>query len=94
MVIYSASCCYFLIVKKTPPLAALLAGTILGAIFALIFQPEVVAQVAGARSLSFTSGYKGILQAITVETSVATENEALADLFTAGGMSKMLGQFG
>ncbi len=81
----------FLIVKKTPPLAALLAGTILGAIFALIFQPEVVAQVAGVDSLSFTSGYKGILQAITVETSVATENEALADLFTAGGMSKMLG---
>ena len=81
----------FLIVKKTPPLAALLAGTILGAIFALIFQPEVVAQIAEVDSLSFTSGYKGILQAITVETSVATENEALADLFTAGGMSKMLG---
>ncbi|MDD7914952.1 Na+/H+ antiporter NhaC [Polaribacter ponticola] len=80
-----------LIVKKTPPLAALLAGTILGAIFALIFQPEVVAQVAGVDSLDFSSGYKGILQAITVETSVATENEALADLFTAGGMSKMLG---
>ena len=80
-----------LIVKKTPPLAALLAGTILGAIFALIFQPEVVAQVAGVNSLDFSSGYKGILQAITVETSVATENEALADLFTAGGMSKMLG---
>ena len=80
-----------LIVKKTPPLAALLAGTILGAIFALIFQPEVVAQVAGVNSLDFSSGYKGILQAITVETSVVTENEALADLFTAGGMSKMLG---
>ena len=31
------------------------------------------------------------MKAITVETSVATENKALADLFTAGGMSKMMG---
>jgi NhaC family Na+:H+ antiporter len=31
------------------------------------------------------------MQAITVETSVATENEALVDLFKAGGMAKMMG---
>ncbi|NCT61166.1 MAG: Na+/H+ antiporter NhaC [Flavobacteriaceae bacterium CG_4_10_14_3_um_filter_31_253] len=80
-----------LIVKKTPPLVALLAGTILAAIFALIFQPEVVAQITGVQKLNFTTAYKGILKAITVETSVATENKALADLFTAGGMSKMMG---
>ena len=81
----------FLIVKKTPPLVALLGGTILGAVFALIFQPEVVAQIAGVETLDFRSAYKGVLQAITVKTSVATENVALADLFTAGGMTKMLG---
>ncbi len=80
-----------LIIKKTPPLAALLAGTILGGIFALIFQPEVILQITGAKELTFTSAYKGIMQAITVKTAVATENAALADLFTAGGMAKMLG---
>ena len=80
-----------LIIKKTPPLIALLAGTILGGIFALIFQPHVVAQVAGVKSLDFSSAYKGVMQAITVETSVATDNEVLKDLFTAGGMKKMLG---
>lgn len=80
-----------LIVKKTSPLIALLAGTILSAIFALIFQPEVVAQITGVQELNFTSAYKGVLKAITVETSIATENKALADLFTAGGMSKMMG---
>ena len=81
----------FLIIKKTPPLIALLAGTLLGAVFALIFQPEVIAQVAGVKELDFNSAYKGVMQAITVETSVATENAALADLFTAGGMAKMMG---
>lgn len=80
-----------LIIKKTPPLAALLAGTILGGIFALIFQPEVILQITGAKELTFTSAYKGIMKAITVKTAVATENAALADLFTAGGMAKMLG---
>jgi NhaC family Na+:H+ antiporter len=80
-----------LIVKKTPPLIALLAGTILGGIFAIIFQPEVVTQITGAKELTFVAAYKGIMQAITVKTSVATENAALVDLFTAGGMSKMLG---
>ena len=81
----------FLIVKKTPPLVALLAGTILGGLFAIIFQPDVVAQITGAKELNATAAYKGIMQAITVKTSVATENAALADLFTAGGMAKMLG---
>ncbi|PHN99937.1 sodium:proton antiporter, partial [Rhodobacteraceae bacterium 4F10] len=80
-----------LIIKKTPPLIALLAGTILGGAFALIFQPHVVAQIAGVEKLNFESAYKGIMQAITVETSVATDNEVLKDLFTAGGMKKMLG---
>jgi len=81
----------FLIVKKTPPLAALLIGTLLGALFALIFQPAVVAGVTGVDSLSFESAYKGILKAITVETSVPSDNEALSDLFSAKGMSGMLG---
>ncbi|CAL2059472.1 Na+/H+ antiporter NhaC [Tenacibaculum sp. 190524A05c] len=80
-----------LIIKKTPPLIALLAGTILGGIFALIFQPQVVAQVAGVEKLDFNSAYKGVMTAITVDTSVATDNEVLKDLFTAGGMKKMLG---
>jgi NhaC family Na+:H+ antiporter len=81
----------FLIIKKTPPLAALLIGTLLGAVFALIFQPEIVAQITGAKELTFESGYKGILKAITVKTSIATDNTALNDLFSAKGMAGMLG---
>ncbi len=80
-----------LIVKKTSPLIALLIGTLLGAIAALIYQPHVVAQIAGVTDLDFISGYKGIMQAITVETAVVTDNENLNDLFSAGGMAGMLG---
>ncbi|MCK5816163.1 MAG: Na+/H+ antiporter NhaC [Flavobacteriaceae bacterium] len=80
-----------LIIKKTPPLIALLIGALLGGVFALIFQQDVVAQVAGVETLTFNAAYKGIMDALTVDIAVETENEALADLFTAGGMSSMLG---
>ena len=80
-----------MILKKTPPLMALLIGTLLGGAFALIFQPEIIAGLSGAKELSFENGYKGILNAITVSTEIATDNVALNDLFTSKGMSGMLG---
>ena len=81
----------FLIIRKTQPLIALMIGTLLGGVFAIIFQPEVVAKIAGAETLNFQSAYQGVMNAITVDTSVASENEMLADLFSAGGMYGMLG---
>lgn len=80
-----------LILKKAPPLLALLIGTLLGAIFALIFQPEIVMGLTGAKELTFESGYKGVMNAITVQTEIISENAALSDLFSAKGMSGMLG---
>ncbi|MET1259557.1 MAG: Na+/H+ antiporter NhaC [Flavobacteriaceae bacterium] len=81
----------FMIVKKAPPLLALLIGTLLGGVFALIFQPDIVARIAGSSSLDFTSAYKGILNAITVDTAIETPDPALNDLFSSGGMAGMLG---
>ena len=80
-----------LITKKTPPLIALTAGTILAAVFALFFQPQIIMNIAGATELNFNSAYKGLMTAITVNTTIVTDNEILADLFTSGGMAKMMG---
>jgi NhaC family Na+:H+ antiporter len=80
-----------MIVKKTPPLIALLAGTLLGGVVALIFQPGLVASITGANSLNFENGYKGMLTAFTTDVSISTSNEALNDLFNSGGMAGMLG---
>ena len=81
----------FLIIRKTQPLIALMIGTLLGGVFAIIFQPEIVAKIAGAETLNFQSAYQGVMNAITVDTSVASENEMLAGLFSSGGMYGMLG---
>ena len=80
-----------LIVKKVQPLIALLIGTLLGGVFAVIFQPEIINNMTGTASLSLSSAYKGVMDAITVKTSIATDNEILAELFKAKGMEGMLG---
>ena len=80
-----------LIIKKTEPLIALLAGTLLAGVVAVIAQPHIVMNVAGAESLTFNSAYKGVMNAITVDTSVETTSKELNDLFSAGGMNGMLG---
>lgn len=80
-----------LVFKKVPPLISLFIGTILGGVAALIAQPDIVAQVGGGESLNFLSGYKGIVNAMTVDSSVETSSAELNDLFSAGGMSGMLG---
>src|SRR5690606_686191 len=81
----------FLILKKAPPLMALLLGTLLGAVFALIFQPEVVKGLTESQELTFINAYQGLMNAITIETKITTSNEILNGLFSTGGMSGMLG---
>lgn len=81
----------FLIVKKTKPLIALLAGTLLGGVFALIFQSDLVTQVGGGNEVQVTSLYKGIMNAITTDISIETKYADLNDLFSSGGMKGMLG---
>ena len=80
-----------LIVRKAPPLLALLVGTLLGGLFAVLFQPQLVANAGESDALTFESGYRGVLNAITVDTAVVTDNATLNDLFTSGGMAGMLG---
>lgn len=80
-----------LIVRKAPPLIALLIGTLLGGLFALLFQKNILMEVAQADSFSLISAYKGIMDAITVSTEITTSNPLLNDLFSSGGMEGMLG---
>ncbi len=80
-----------LIIAKTKPLIALMIGSLLGGIFAVIFQPDIMLKIAGAESMNFTAAYKAIMNALTVETKIETNNATLNDLFKSKGMSGMLG---
>ena len=80
-----------MIVKKTPPLLALFVGTLLGALFALIFQSQLLLELSGSEVLDFRTVYKTILNAITVDTQIETNDLLLNELFSSGGMQGMLG---
>jgi NhaC family Na+:H+ antiporter len=81
----------FLIMKKSPPLIALFIGTLLGGLFALFFQKNILIDLADASNFNFEVAYKGIMNSITVATDIKTSNSLLNDLFSSGGMEGMLG---
>ena len=80
-----------LIVKKIQPLMALLVGTILGAIFAVIFQGAVIKSMLGLDTLTIHDAYKGVMDAIIGDIQIKTDNTTLNNLFSSGGMKGMLG---
>lgn len=80
-----------MIVKKTPPLLALFVGTILGGLFALIFQPQLLIDLSESSVLNFKTIYKSIFNAITVDNQIETNDPLLNELFSSGGMQGMLG---
>ncbi|WP_035334045.1 Na+/H+ antiporter NhaC family protein [Dokdonia sp. PRO95] len=72
-----------LIVTKTKPLIALGVGVILAAVFAFIFQPDIL-------NILSTSKTDAILTAIWTDTAIETPNETLNELFSSGGILGML----
>lgn len=78
------------IIKKTPPLPAILFGTLLGAVFALIFQPDIIRQVGGDEYRYGRTAYMTVLQSMFGTMSIDTGNAIVNELFTTEGMAGML----
>jgi len=92
-----------LIIKKIPTIPALFIGALLGGVFAVMFQPDVVVSIAGETPNYFCSSYKAILHSMALKTTdfFSAENAQINDLFEveegnrsnllkAGGMAGML----
>ncbi|MEH0157945.1 Na+/H+ antiporter NhaC [Limibacter armeniacum] len=79
-----------LIVKKMPALPALLIGSLLGGVAALVFQPDIVKTIAGTEDFAMAS-YTAIMKAMYGSISITTENEMVNELLSTSGMFGMLG---
>ena len=79
-----------MIVKKTPPIKALTVGTLLGALFAILFQPQIINELSDSSNNSIITSYKVLIDTITSDVSITTESEILNELFSTGGMIGML----
>ena len=86
-----------MIVFKAPPLLALLVGTILGGLAAIVFQQELLQTMVG-KPLNFINTYQIIMNSMTIDTVIPVEEVTLADgtaldlsgLFEQGGMMGMM----
>ncbi len=79
-----------LIVRKVPALPALLAGTLLGGLFAVIFQPEIINKISGISDNFALSAYIAVLKSMYTDVSIVTSNTMVDELLHTRGMAGML----
>jgi Na+:H+ antiporter, NhaC family len=79
-----------MIVKKVPALPALLLGALLGGLFAIIFQPEIVNVVSEVSSDYLKSSFIGVMRAMTATIQIQTDDAMITELLKAKGMAGML----
>ena len=79
-----------LIIKKTPAIPALMAGVALGALFAIVFQPQIIKEISQTDILNIKSYYKVIIDSIASDIQINTENKLMNNLLNSGGMKGML----
>jgi len=81
-----------LIVRKVPALPAILVGVLLGGVFAIIFQNELVLKIAGYENGAiWEQHFVGVMKAMFGDISVVTNNKTVDDLLSSSGMNGMLG---
>lgn len=81
----------FLIVKKVPALPALLAGTIAGILFALIFQGDQIQKLSGSENPGFIEYYKVLFNSLTLDVQIQAQHTTLQKLLSSSGMGGMMG---
>jgi Na+:H+ antiporter, NhaC family len=79
-----------IIILKVPPLPALMAGTLLGVLFAVIFQPHIIEQVSGVTDNFLKAGYMATMRAMFGDVALQTSDPNVNDLLSTSGMRGML----
>ncbi|WP_158839154.1 Na+/H+ antiporter NhaC [Polaribacter sp. L3A8] len=72
-----------MILLKTKPLIALGTGILLAAVFAFIFQGDLLDSLSDSK-------FQSIINAILTDVSIETDNDKLSELFSSGGMNGMI----
>ena len=81
---------FTIILLKVPPIPALFAGTLLGAIFSVIFQPDIIRTIAGITDNYTKASYISVMQAMFGNISLSTSDPKITELLSTSGMRGML----
>jgi NhaC family Na+:H+ antiporter len=80
-----------MIVRKVPAIPVLFAGSLLGILWAIIFQPHIFQEISGGAYSPWRAFYVGSMKALYADVSVVTGNGIVDELLSTGGMAGMLG---
>ena len=79
-----------LIYKKIKAVPALFVGVVLGSVFAIIFQSNLVIEVSNSDENSWKSLFSGTMTSLYGSISINSSNELVSDLLSSSGMFGML----
>lgn len=79
-----------MIAKRVPSIITLFVSAILASVFALVFQPDLLRQIAGAEVIDSISMFKGTSMTLFGATQLETGNEMLNSLVATRGMAGMM----
>ena len=77
-------------IKKVPAFPAVSLGALLGAIWAVMFQQDLILKIAGEGVQGFTASLTVVWTAFFDGVAIETGNDELNKLLSGGGMSSML----
>jgi len=78
-----------LIIRKVAAIPALFLGSILGGIFAVIFQLDLIMSLSEKTNF-FYAAYEVVVNAMTTDIAIVTNNNLVNELLSSGGMKGML----
>ncbi len=81
---------FIIIIKKVPPIPSLLIGTLLGVLFAIIFQYKMILQLVNNGAPEFMRIYHIVMQSMFGNIEIKSTNEVVGELFQTSGMRGML----
>ncbi len=79
-----------IIILKVPPLPALFASALLGGLFAIIFQPDIIARISGITDNYAKASYISVMTAMFGNVDLVTSDQSVTDLLSTSGMGGML----
>lgn len=79
-----------MIARKVPAAPALFIGVLLGALTAILFQPDAVRSIAGEELSYASASYVASMTSMAVDTAFTTGNALADELLSAGGMKGMM----
>lgn len=78
------------IIKKIPALPALIIGALIGGVFAMVFQPDVLRDLGGFVGQDAKSFFVAIFTSMYGDVAITTSDATVNELLTSSGMAGML----